>query len=120
MSVTIGPLNHRHMSSTHPPLLATSETTMHPEFDPRADVHRIEHESESPWPVSTTIVLALSSLTGIEPTAMLPLYRAVDPDALSHHVQGRDRDAELSFEHHGYQVTVRGDGHIEITSNDSQ
>lgn len=67
---------------------------------------------------STTIVLSLETITGDEPPQMLPLNRAIDPDVLESHVRGRDRRAELSFEFHGHQVTVRDDGRITFSPLD--
>lgn len=43
---------------------------------------------------------------------MLPLNRAVDPEALECHVRERNRGSQLSFEFHGYRVTVRDDGQV--------
>lgn len=91
-----------------------------PEFDAQKDVYRTTHDADRPWPPSTTTVLALAELTGVEPTDMLPLAGTVDPDTLNTHVQGNASDVELSFEFHGYDVTVRGDGCIEFEPVDSQ
>lgn len=93
---------------------------VHPEFDARMNVYRTTHEADRPWPASTTTVLALAELTGVDPTDMLPLAGSVDPDTLNAHVQGNASDAELSFEFHGYDVTVRGDGRIEFEPVDGQ
>lgn len=106
-------------------MTATRSTSIRPASDPRTEAYHVEHSPHSPWPVSTTVVLGIASLTDLEPTSMLPLHSAVDPDALNRHVSDiRDRHAELSFEFQGYRVTVRGDGHIrfvphEDTSPDS-
>lgn len=97
-------------------MFATYNSSVQPEFDSRSGVYRTTHDTDCPWPASTTTVIALGRLTGVEPTDMLPLARAVDPDTLNHHVQREASEAELSFEFHGYDVTVRGDGHIEFES----
>lgn len=88
--------------------------------DPQSETRRIDHDADCSWNVSTTIVYAISSMSGDEPTAMLPLNGAVDPDVLESHVRGRDRGARLSFEFHGYRVTVRDDGRITFTPLDEQ
>jgi hypothetical protein len=93
----------------------TYEKTVQPEPGPHAKTHHVYHDSNSPWKASTTIVLSLKSLTGDESTQMLPLNRAIDPDVLESHLQGRDRGAHLSFEFHGYTVKVRDDGQITFT-----
>ena len=97
-------------------MFETYKRTVRPEFDSRKGVYRITHESDRPWPVSTTAVLAISSVTGDEPTDMIPLATVVDPDVLNSHVQHNTGDAKLSFEYHGYDVTVRSDGLIEFDS----
>lgn len=57
-----------------------------PEFDSQTGTYRVDHDGDSPWEASTTLVLAISSVTGEGPTEMLPLSRAVDPDVLDKHV----------------------------------
>lgn len=94
--------------------------SVRPEFEPRSGVYRVNHDADGSWPVSTTLVLAIGSLTGDDPKGMLPLNRAVDPDVLEHHVGTRTRGAELSFEFHGYRVTVRDDGRIDLLPLDER
>lgn len=96
------------------------ENTVRPEPDPRSEVHRIYYDTDCSCPVSTILVLSISSLTGDEPTEMLPLNSAVDPDVLECHVQGRTRGADLSFEFHSYHVTARDDGRITFTPLDER
>lgn len=78
------------------------------------------HDPDSSCDVSTTLVLAISSLTGNEPMQMLPLNRTVDPDVLESHVDGWERGSHVSFDFHGYHVTVRDDGLIEFIPLDEQ
>lgn len=99
---------------------ATTEERVRPTFDPTRRVYRVEHDEGSPWPASTTIVLAVSSLTEVEPTDLLPLNGVVDPDALEHHVRGKAHGARLSFDFHGFHVTVRDDGHVELDSDEDR
>lgn len=101
-------------------MFAPYNSSVQPEFDSRSGVYRTTHDTDHPWPASTTTVLALGRLTGVEPTDMLPLAGAVNPDTLNHHVQREASEAELSFEFYGYDVTVRGDGHIEFESVDGR
>lgn len=91
------------MSSTH-------TTDVRPQFDSGSGIYEVRHEADSAWEVSTTLVLALSSLTDATPREMRPLYRVVDPDVLHGHVDGQNADATLSFEFHEHHVTVRDDG----------
>lgn len=101
-------------------MIAPYKQHVQPEFDSQMDVYRTTHDDGRPWPASTTTVLALADLTGVNPTDMLPLAGAVDPDTLNAHVQRNASDAELSFEYHGYGVTVRGNGCIEFEPVDGQ
>lgn len=96
----------------------TPATAIQPEFDPQTGTHLVDHDADSPWEASTTLVLAISSVTGEEPTEMLPLSLAVDPDVLNRHVGGRDRGATLSFEFDGHRVSVEDSGRIEFTAAD--
>lgn len=97
---------------------ATRATTVRPEFDPQTGSHRVHHDADSPWEASTTLVLSLSAVTGEDPTEMVPLDRAVDPEVLNRHVRGRERGATMSFEFDDHRVTVRDDGRIEFTPLD--
>lgn len=97
---------------------ATQATTVRPEFDPQTGSHRVHHDGDSPWEASTTLVLSLSAVTEDDPTEMVPLDRAVDPEVLNRHVRGRERGATLTFEFDGHRVTVRDDGRIEFSAMD--
>lgn len=100
------------MSATRHPLVET-------EFDPETGTHRVYHDPRNTWEASTTVVLSISSLTGEDPTEMLPLGRSVDPDVLNEHVRGEDSGATLTFEFHGHEVSVRDDGRIQFASDDA-
>lgn len=95
-------------------LAPTHSDTVRPEFDPRTETYVVDHDCDSAWDVTTTLVYSLSSLTDVEPTEMRPLGYAVDPDGLDTHVRSGSEDATVSFEFHGHRVTVRGDGQIEF------
>ena len=90
------------------------ENEVRPEFDPHSERYHVHHDTDSTWKASTTIVLAIKNLVS-DDARMLPLTQAVDPDVLESHLQGRIRGAQLSFEFHGHEVTVRDDGDITIT-----
>lgn len=96
------------------------ETTDRPTRQSRPATYRVYHDPDSSRKITTDLVFAVRSITGDDPTEMLPLNRAVDPDVLESHVQGRQRDAHLSFDFQGYHVAVRDDGRIEFTLLDDQ
>jgi len=75
----------------------------------------VTHDSDTSWDATTTLVYALSSLTGDDPKEMSPLGYTVDPDALHAHVQSGNEDATFSFEFHGHRVAVSGDGQMRFT-----
>ena len=93
----------------------TYEFTIRPRFDPDAGTYHLSHDLDASWPISTSIVLSLSSLTEDDPTEMPPLARAVDPDELQGHISGRSHGAELEFQWQGFRVTVRDDGETTFT-----
>jgi hypothetical protein len=96
-------------------MTALQALTIEPEIDSRTGAFGVDYSDHSPWPASTTVVLGIASLMGVEPTSLCPLNAAVDPDALNQQVRDDwDRDAKLSFEFHGYRVTVGSHGHIEF------
>ena len=91
-------------------MASTYEYAVRPTFDPDTETYHVSHDADAPWPISTTIVLSLSSLTEHGPTEMSPLTRAVDPDELHEHISGRSHGAEMEFQWYGFCVTVRDDG----------
>jgi hypothetical protein len=96
-------------------MTAIQAHTIEPALDSGTGTIGVHYSEHTPWPASTTVVLGIASLTGQEPTSLRPLHGAVDPDTLNQHVRDDwDRDATLSFEFHGYRVTVGGGGHIEF------
>jgi len=93
-------------------MVSTHADAVHPSYDPRTETYEVHHDGDSALDVTTTLVLSLSSLTDDDPREMRPLAHTVDPDALDRHVRGADESATLSFEFHGYRVTVGSDGRI--------
>ncbi|WP_436926703.1 HalOD1 output domain-containing protein [Halosimplex amylolyticum] len=98
----------------------TYDNIVSPEFDPHSGTFQTSLNTDGSCSATTELILIVSSLTGDEPTQMLPLNNAVDPDALERHVSERDRDAELSFDFHGYHIIIRGDGQVTFTPIDEQ
>ncbi|PSQ15269.1 hypothetical protein BRD00_14940 [Halobacteriales archaeon QS_8_69_26] len=94
------------------------DESVRPEFDPASGTYRVHHDQGGTDDASTTVVLALASVTGEDPLDMPPLHLAVDADVLDAHVDGHDRDATMAFEFHGHRVTVRGDGRVEFVPLD--
>lgn len=89
------------------------------EYSSDADIHRVEFSRESER-ASTAVVKAVAAIAGVKQDDLDPLYYVVDPDALDSLFQptvkgGHRGDAEISFSYHGYDVTVRSYGIIEIT-----
>lgn len=71
--------------------------------------------------VSTTVTLALAEVTGRPPEELVAAFgESVDPDALNRLFRSRGesgpslRDGRVHFAVEGHEVTVHGDGRIEI------
>lgn len=64
-------------------------------------------------PLSLAVVDAVAKAEGVEPTDLpTPLATAIDPDALN--AVFRDGTGRLSFDYHGYRVTVDQEGAVEV------
>lgn len=65
------------------------------------------------------ITTAVAEAEGVDPWGLPPLYDAVDPDALHSLINSRRQigdqsSLEVTFGYHGYEVTVTGDGDVEL------
>lgn len=82
--------------------------------------HHVRHDWAENDNISTTIVLAVSDLTGRPIDELTPLSDVVNPDALDELLRpegtalGQDVPISVTFEYEGYSVTVRRDGHVGI------
>jgi len=68
-------------------------------------------------PPSQTIVERIASHEGVEHTELVPLYEAIDPEALDRLVETNRHEEsalEIQFIYHGYEVTVNGDGVVHL------
>lgn len=79
-----------------------------------AEVRRRESPS-----ISQSVVERIADAEGVAPNDLEAcLYDVVDPDALNELFANRDADAAtlgtVSFEFHGYEVTVQRDSTVEI------
>ena len=72
------------------------------------------HVSDTDSPVAS-IIEAVASREGVETTDLPPLHETISPDILETLRQSVD-DIEqyVRFRYYGYQITVRGDGSIDI------
>ena len=70
---------------------------------------------------STAIVELVASITGREPDQLEPVYNTIDPDALDTLVIGSADPASVSlaFTINGYEVVVRDDGNVVVSTNSS-
>ncbi|ELZ08940.1 hypothetical protein C479_12469 [Halovivax asiaticus JCM 14624] len=76
-------------------------------------------------PTSLRVVDAVADEREVEPTALDPLYEAVDPDSLDalfppvpQRSEGTSRSITFTFA--GYQVTIEGTGRIDVTELDDR
>lgn len=66
---------------------------------------------------SEAVVETVAAASGQEPTALEPLYRAIDPDALDavfRRVEDADRLIRVSFDFNAHLVTVQSDGTVVV------
>ena len=79
--------------------------------------HRARCDLGSGESVTTSVIVSVAAVSGAEPTALPPLQRTVDTDALEA-VVGSAHEAEtdlsVSFGYAGYRVSVETDGSIRI------
>lgn len=99
----------------------SSDTGDSLEYSDDSDTYSVEFGEgiEEPSEVAVTAVAAIS---GRKQDDLDPLYYAVDPDALDSLFQPTARgnhrgDVEVSFTYHGFDVSVRSYGIIEITEH---
>lgn len=65
--------------------------------------------------VSASVAATLADAKGIDVDELsLPLYDAIDTDALNDLIATTDHTTHVSFAYHSYEITVRGDRHITI------
>ena len=82
--------------------------------------YRVEHDWAGDDELSETIVSAVASVLGSEPTDLSPLYEVVDPDALNRlyaptpTAHMRPGGGCLTFSYNGCLVTAYWDGAVEI------
>lgn len=73
--------------------------------------HRFQHQGDGL--VATTVALAVAEVDDVDPTAMEPLYGAVDPGLLERLTDGgRQLTGDVMFTYRGYRVTVDSDGGV--------
>ena len=64
--------------------------------------------------VSTTIVARLAERSAEDPTDLPPLADTIDPGVLEQVVQSGDGSVSIDFSYLEYDVTVSGDGTIQV------
>lgn len=66
--------------------------------------------------LSQAVVEAVADAEGVDPIELdVPLFAAVDPDALDALFREHDRSlAMVQFVYHGYRITVYGDEQLEL------
>lgn len=79
--------------------------------------HRTRYDAEDGDSVTTSVVVSVAAVSGAEPTALPPLQRTLDTDALEAVLgSAREADTELvvTFAYAGFHVTVGSCGSIRI------
>lgn len=72
---------------------------------------------------SSAVVERVAAREGVDPTDLdVPLFDAIDPDALDSIVRSSDPDRDdglgtVRFAYYGYEVTVRADGTVRVAAD---
>ncbi|WP_165857915.1 HalOD1 output domain-containing protein [Halonotius pteroides] len=83
-------------------------------YDPTTETYHALHDWTSDSPLSITVVEALATATGDEPTEMRPIHSVIDTDALDR-VLSRDDTVMLSFTWEDHDVQVSSSGEIIVS-----
>jgi hypothetical protein len=89
-------------------------------YDPAAEVHATRHDWAGDRPLAGTIVEALATVTGDDPTALPPLYDAIDPEAIERLFRsfedenGHSKPCFVEFTFATYAVTVSSSGELTV------
>ncbi|WP_266078612.1 HalOD1 output domain-containing protein [Haladaptatus caseinilyticus] len=92
-----------------------------PNSDGTRTIAEFDSRNEGGDALTVGIVDALSAATGVDPLEMEPLHYAVDVDAVATLIRSqatngrRDDDITVSIRIDGCDVTIEGDGRIEVT-----
>lgn len=81
------------------------------DYDQGADSYHVA--SERSELASTNVVLSVAAIEETAPTSLPPLAATVDPEALDN-LFVADVRGHVSFTYAGYEVTIYGDGRLEI------
>ncbi|GAB3675790.1 HalOD1 output domain-containing protein [Halopiger thermotolerans] len=111
------------MSGTSPPdrptpVGDTIERTVY--YDPDRGTYHTQCDADDYEPVSTALLLTVSSVLGVEPDDLEPLSERVDPDALNSLFadwcadEPRVGNGTVSFSFSQCAVTIRADGELVI------
>lgn len=87
-------------------------------YDPETGTYHTRHDWTAPEPLSHTVTLAVSTLTGDKPSTGRPLANVVDTDALDNIFTGPQlavrRSDHVQFVYQSCRITVYRDGHVVI------
>lgn len=85
------------------------------EYEVESETYYTYHEPGGS--MAETVVRAVATVSGTEPTDMEPLTETVDPDALDRIVSSfpADRRWNLTFSFHGYEVSIEASGRVELS-----
>lgn len=69
--------------------------------------------------ITSTVILAVSSLTDTAPDDLPPLFETVDPDALDALFQQPRSAGHVAFQYYGHRIEVNADNVIRVYSGDA-
>ena len=80
----------------------------------QAGAQERRNTSDDRSPVSTRIVTKVAAAKGVDQAELTPLYDRVESDALDSVIESMDDSGTVAFEYEGYEVSLRGDGRVEL------
>lgn len=83
----------------------------------RTERHQVSYDPDDTDRPSELLVEAVADAAGVDPLALDPLFRTVDPEMLDEFVAAGalpDVDGQMSFTYEGYRVTVHPSGLFDL------
>lgn len=122
-STTDSPQKHTAESLGAEPVSVSIPSPDHPTdltYHPPSDTFRMEYDPEVNAPSHATVQV-VAALEDCSPFELKPLFSALDPDALDLFFASTSQrpdhsDATVTFDYHGYEVTLHSYGVIAIRS----
>ncbi|WP_225336150.1 HalOD1 output domain-containing protein [Halomicrobium urmianum] len=88
------------------------------DWDPELQVYRVNLDAIEYRSISVAVVRSVAVLEDTSPTALQPLQKSIDPDALDDLLRQTDedtRECRIHFRYQGYSIRVIADSEIRLS-----